>query len=766
LTPKKAIYLFPTKTVGAQLVGTVIGLSGATLGMLWLNLHLFVASILQSEPYDDDGGIGFKRRAYLWGMLTIGAFGCGFMRSRHPRSYLGIVFFMLVNMFGLIRGIAEFNLHQYFVYCRPMFLGACLSLVVSLVLWPEDRGTVLKNDLIKAIKATKDIVIQIQQRVQTGSCDELDLSELKAAESALGTSLHEANYEIYFCSIESSFLVPIYAPISRVISVCRVINSSMRRKQRAQIENAFNNRSFNMDTNNENTRAALNATFSEALEILDCIVCRIDDLYSNRLSVRLEHERYAATIENFMRSMGEDVTTRPVRRHRDIEAYSFTDHLNVAILDVFDLIKDIARTTVIVDRKQVPVVLPRVIFPTRIAHIQALSAAFRAGMHSDAASRFGGVKRAPTIMQEESYLEHLDRTNKLHRVGIFFANIIRSIGKSRHLKYGIKFMFAMTILALPAYISNWYIWYGKMRGQLAMVSAMVAMETTRGMTFLTAGKKMLGAFIGAIMAFIVAESSQRIIPVHIALSLIPSVIIACLVTDSTWAKTGTVCALAYNLILGVAVIFPQDGPVSGVFARRLITLPIGLIVAMIVHIMLFPYHSRKELVKGLGSCLDWLYHLVYTIEASTEPEYRSLQGKFDELATKAKGRMAYAKALLIPTLYEISLGGHWPYERFEIIVEKMFDVMEVVIGHSTAEPALWIEYENMAGPDGLRAVLVSLTLLPKQLKSQELNHIYSSPRFAVTFWCFHTPSEPDFICHAMATAPPARSMITLTRSSD
>lgn len=31
---------------------------------------------------------------------------CGYVRSRYPMTYLGINFFMLVNIFGLVDGIA------------------------------------------------------------------------------------------------------------------------------------------------------------------------------------------------------------------------------------------------------------------------------------------------------------------------------------------------------------------------------------------------------------------------------------------------------------------------------------------------------------------------------------------------------------------------------------------------------------------------------------------------------------------------------------
>lgn len=116
------------------------------------------------------------------------------------------------------------------------------------------------------------------------------------------------------------------------------------------------------------------------------------------------------------------------------------------------------------------------------------------------------------------------------------------------------------------------------------------------------------------------------------------------------------------------------------------TLPVGLLVATVVHLALFPYHARDELVKGLGASLDWLHHLLFAIEAADE--HPSLPPKFDAMARTAAAHVAAARSLLPATHYEVSLGGHWPYQRFERIVDKMADVIAIVVGHRPADPIL------------------------------------------------------------------------------
>lgn len=180
------------------------------------------------------------------------------------------------------------------------------------------------------------------------------------------------------------------------------------------------------------------------------------------------------------------------------------------------------------------------------------------------------------------------------------------------------------------------------------------METTQGLTFRTAGMKLIGALFGGLLAFIVAEIAKGSVKISIGLTAPVGLIIGYLLLHNKWSKAGTVCALAYNLILGVATVFP-DNHVSVTFSRRLLTLPVGLAVATLVHLVVYPYHSRSQLVLTLSSALDWMHHLVFAVEASVQ--FPHLERKFDSIVYKTSHRLQLARTLLPATRYEVSLGG-------------------------------------------------------------------------------------------------------------
>lgn len=90
----QTIYLFPIKTVGGQLIGSAIGLSGILVGLAYANLILWLSQYMKHDSPDK---INIWRHVFLWVALVIGAFGSGYLRSKITRSYLAINFFMVVD---------------------------------------------------------------------------------------------------------------------------------------------------------------------------------------------------------------------------------------------------------------------------------------------------------------------------------------------------------------------------------------------------------------------------------------------------------------------------------------------------------------------------------------------------------------------------------------------------------------------------------------------------------------------------------------------
>jgi hypothetical protein len=72
----------------------------------------------------------------------------------------------------------------------------------------------------------------------------------------------------------------------------------------------------------------------------------------------------------------------------------------------------------------------------------------------------------------------------------------------------------------------------------------------------------------------------------------------------------------------------------------------------------------------------------------------------------ARNRIGFAKSLLPATHYEFSIGGHWPYKRFEEIVDKIIDIMDIIVGEVSADPVLAVHMNRSTAYASVRTKLL------------------------------------------------------------
>lgn len=158
-----------------------------------------------------------------------------------------------------------------------------------------------------------------------------------------------------------------------------------------------------------------------------------------------------------------------------------------------------------------------------------------------------------------------------------------------------------------------------------------------------------------------------------------------MINNPTLAKAGIVFAFAFNIVIGVAQTSPTHDTTE-ILARRLITLPIGLTVAMIVHVGVFPFHARKELGRAISTSMDWLHHLLHAIALAEEedpaagPAAIVTEEQFVDVITKTKRRVRFANGLVPATRYEISLAGKFPVDKFQLILERLGNIVLLSVG--------------------------------------------------------------------------------------
>lgn len=370
----QAIYLLPVKTIGGQLVSTAIGLAGIFIGIGYANLVLFFASLIQSTDPDN---ITFGRRVLLWGSFITISVVCGYIRSKFPRVNLATIFCMIVNMFALIRGINHFESCFHNFFCVMIF-GACVSLFVCFAVYPEDHSSILRDDMLQGVQDAQILMESVRHAIKFDSGQEVDIAPLKETHAKIHASLCEAGYEISISRIPSSSFVPLDAALARLVSLGRVFNSAMRRRNRLYpslrrcFEDVFPATNNDSETSSMtaveetpiDSKKAIEYTFASMMVVFNAMSLRIQEMYRGQdvLSV-IEHEKFATKVNDIPELIASEVARRTVSSPKELKEAAFRDQVNTVVLDMFNVVADAARIIDDIEKRRLTLWFPRVIYP-------------------------------------------------------------------------------------------------------------------------------------------------------------------------------------------------------------------------------------------------------------------------------------------------------------------------------------------------------------------------------------------------------------------
>ncbi|KAF8416872.1 hypothetical protein EV426DRAFT_703207 [Tirmania nivea] len=623
-----------------------------------------------------------------------------------------------------------------------MGLGAVSSMFVSVVLWPEDHSTVLKENTLAALAELRQVVLDAEKSIRQlpNVTEEITMSGLAAAVKKLATSFKESGYEISLSRVDARDLMPLSAKFETFVDHVKAYNCAVRAQppprdddyvkevgsyidrkvpeldekseggksggersggeksggeksegEKSEGEKSEGEKSGGSTSPKEdNPMGVVSFAFLEAVRVIDIISARVKDAYESKTGTKsipmMEISGFETLRDSAATALGQE--RRRWAGSRSVEEVAFIDMFNTVILHMLDTVHTAARASnniTSTGKRHLfwPIKLRRRV-KDKPTDVDVSCEPAPSGLDHDLPeySEFD-TERGELVSMEFVYVQ---QNQKWHtRLSGWISNKLSRTKHSRHVKYAIKFAIVMGILSVPAYIADNYIWYDDLRVQCALISAMIAMETTRGMTFRTAGMKLCGAICGGLSAFVTMHVSFGNEQGNVAIALFIGIGVGYMINHPTFAKAGIVFAFAFNIVIGVAQTSPNHDTTE-ILARRLITLPVGLAVAMIVHLGIFPFHARKELGRAISTSMDWLHHLLHAIALAEEEDPAAgaativTEEQFADVITKTKRRVRFANGLVPATRYEISLGGKFPGDKFQQILERLGNIVLLSVG--------------------------------------------------------------------------------------
>ncbi|CAO1631056.1 unnamed protein product [Sympodiomycopsis kandeliae] len=260
------------------------------------------------------------------------------------------------------------------------------------------------------------------------------------------------------------------------------------------------------------------------------------------------------------------------------------------------------------------------------------------------------------------------------------SHAYKSLKKSRHLKFAFKLTLGAALFSLPAYVESSRKWFSTDRGVWALISYLYVLETTSGATVRIAVCRVAGTIIGCLLGLIASEIAHQNAYATVfllTLFLLPS---AYLLTCSHIPVVGIVSGAALSLI--VSIHYTQHHipvPPGSIRSPALIAairgyeVGAGIVAAVLINLLLWPYHARVECVANIARSTTKMQQIYTSLARQmlqsgfvTTPQTSE---RFNKMEMALIKRLRFCRSLLSVMDGEVSL------------VLRPVDLLDGIIGH-------------------------------------------------------------------------------------
>ncbi|TPX59783.1 hypothetical protein PhCBS80983_g02226 [Powellomyces hirtus] len=277
--------------------------------------------------------------------------------------------------------------------------------------------------------------------------------------------------------------------------------------------------------------------------------------------------------------------------------------------------------------------------------------------------------------------------------------------QSRETLFATKMALTCLILVWPAYI--WQDWWNKWKCTWALVTMLIVISPTVGTSNIVGLYRIIGTIAGGFWGYvtwIIAPQNPYSISVMTIIFAYPCLY---LFVKTPHARLGTAALVTYTVIVMSTYATFEDPKVQDTIlalaAKRMITITVGVLAAVIVTSYVWPFVARTELRKGLSNSLYLISVLYSHLAAIVANDEVDMNPSHYTMAKHNRARLEIRRLehtlmkgvtkhqeLLELTHNEPRLKGPFPYAVFaemvaveQNIVERLGNVRRIVDGEYT-----------------------------------------------------------------------------------
>lgn len=344
--------------------------------------------------------------------------------------------------------------------------------------------------------------------------------------------------------------------------------------------------------------------------------------------------------------------------------------------------------------------------------------------------------KSPRILERISMALHrITRLNSVVEARIALSSFFRVIKRSRHARFALKLATGVVLLSIPSILPpQGTKWWAKQHGQWMIISYIWCLESSTGDSLRIAVLRIFGTIFGCIIGLIVWEVSrgERIaLAVLLVIGDIPPVALRLF---SRNPPAGAVMGITVPIVALVPFL-NSDTYNPGIIALiRMYMICIGIVVALMVNIIVWPYHARVVLIQQISNTTSQLQSMYLSLARQMlyagDSTPLNAKKRFKEVERDIRARISQCWGLLSIMRNEISLVPKPVYVLDEIlsriqVLSELFVGLRIIREHglyTVRKKAVWDVID-------LRQEMISSVLLVLWIIGQSLLTHTRIPQF-------------------------------------
>ena len=293
-------------------------------------------------------------------------------------------------------------------------------------------------------------------------------------------------------------------------------------------------------------------------------------------------------------------------------------------------------------------------------------------------------KSRPLLDRLRVYGQRITRLNSVLDIRLAVSYVFREIRKSKHVRFALKLATGVLLLFLPSMLPpSGTAWWKAQHGQWMVISYIWCLEASTGDSFRISVLRVFGTICGCILGLIsweISRGNRYGLAALIVISDLPPIILRIF---SPYPPAGAVMGITVPIVALVPFLNKGTYHPGIIAVIRMYMICIGIVAALIVNIVVWPYHARVRLIVEISNTLNQLQTLYLSLArqmfyAGFTPSSQAKE-KFKVVEQHIRGRIARCRALLIVMKNELSLVPK-PINVLDEILNRLQILADLFVG--------------------------------------------------------------------------------------